>query len=326
MKPKFACADFTFPLLEHDKALKLIAMMGFDGVDIGLFEGRSHLQPSSQFPQLEKNAKTLSARLKDAGLEAADVFLQCDNDFSVYAFNQPDAKRREVACGWYLQTLEYASLLGGRHVTILPGVEFRSEPYEDSFQRAAETLGWCVEKAEEYGFTLGVEAHVGSLVQMPAQAERLIQSVPGLTLTLDYTHFIRLGVPQTEADTLVRYASHFHARNAAPDNVQVVAAENVIDYDRVVELMKQTRYRGYLGVEFFWNEWENGNRVDNVSETVLMKRKLEALLGALRLRRNRGRPVRIAGVCAGEEARDALSFPAVCPDRNSRGYTEAGAW
>jgi sugar phosphate isomerase/epimerase len=277
MLPRFACADFTFPLLEHGNALRLIQMMGFAGVDIGLFEGRSHLQPSTEFAALEKNAKVLSKKLKEVGLLAADVFLQCDNDFAVYATNQPDVKRREVASIWYMQMLEYASILGGKHVTILPGVAFQNETYEDSFKRAIEELNWRVEKAKEHGLILGVEAHVGSLVQQPAQAERLIKSVPGLTLTLDHTHFIRLGVPQQEADTLIQYASHFHARNAAPSNVQTVASENVIDYCRVVQLMKETGYKGYIGVEFFWNEWENGNRVDNVSETILLKRKLEEL-------------------------------------------------
>ena len=39
MQLKLACADFTFPLLPHDRVLDLIAMLGFEGVDIGLFEG-----------------------------------------------------------------------------------------------------------------------------------------------------------------------------------------------------------------------------------------------------------------------------------------------
>src|SRR4051794_26852684 len=37
MKLKLACADFTFPLLSHDHALDLIAILNFQGVDIGLF-------------------------------------------------------------------------------------------------------------------------------------------------------------------------------------------------------------------------------------------------------------------------------------------------
>ncbi len=44
-----ACADFAFPLLPHQNSLDVISMLGFDGVDIGLFEGRSHLHPSREF-------------------------------------------------------------------------------------------------------------------------------------------------------------------------------------------------------------------------------------------------------------------------------------
>lgn len=42
-KLQLSCADFTFPLLQHDKVLDLIALLEFKGVDIGLFSGRSHL-------------------------------------------------------------------------------------------------------------------------------------------------------------------------------------------------------------------------------------------------------------------------------------------
>ena len=59
MTLKLACADFTFPLLPHDKSLDLIAMLGFEGVDIGLFEGRSHLWPSRVFADLKASAKEL---------------------------------------------------------------------------------------------------------------------------------------------------------------------------------------------------------------------------------------------------------------------------
>jgi len=37
------------PLLSHENALDVIAMLAFEGVDIGLLEGRSHLHPSKEF-------------------------------------------------------------------------------------------------------------------------------------------------------------------------------------------------------------------------------------------------------------------------------------
>ena len=56
---KLASADFTFPLLPHDKVLDLIAALEMDGIDIGLFEGRSHLWPSREFKNVAKSARTL---------------------------------------------------------------------------------------------------------------------------------------------------------------------------------------------------------------------------------------------------------------------------
>ena len=37
MDLRFACADFTFPLLPHAKSLELIKLRGIDAVDIGFF-------------------------------------------------------------------------------------------------------------------------------------------------------------------------------------------------------------------------------------------------------------------------------------------------
>ena len=73
---KLACADFAFPLLPHDKVLDLIAVLEFDGVDIGLFEGRSHLWPSRELAQGDRSARQLREKLAGRGLKAADVFLQ----------------------------------------------------------------------------------------------------------------------------------------------------------------------------------------------------------------------------------------------------------
>ena len=74
MKYKMACADFTFPLLAHDRVLDLIALLDLKGVDIGLFENRSHLWPSREFKKLRRAARQLKKKLGDRGLVAADVF------------------------------------------------------------------------------------------------------------------------------------------------------------------------------------------------------------------------------------------------------------
>ncbi|QHQ61105.1 TIM barrel protein [Anaerocolumna sedimenticola] len=271
MELKLSCADFTFPLLEHNDGLKLIKMMGFMGVDIGLFEERSHLRPSTEFANTRTNAGNLKKNLDEAGLKAADIFMQTAPDFSLIAPNHPDKPVRMKNRDLFLHTLEYASISGSEHITVLPGVTFADEEYEKSLNRCYSELTWRIEKAKEYGLIFGIEAHVGSIADTPDKALKLLQNVPGLTLTLDYTHFTRCGIPNEQIAVLLPYASHFHARGAAPCKLQCTVSENTIDYHGIVKQLKALDYKGYICLEYTWDEWENCNRNDNVAESILLK-------------------------------------------------------
>lgn len=271
MELKLACADFAFPLLSHDNVLDLISMLEIEGVDIGLFEGRSHLQPTSVFRDIKKNAKELSNKLKDRGLIPADIFIQTALDFVTSASNHPNEKVRKKSRERFLETLEFASECGSKHVSALPGVNFKEEPEEDSFKRCCDELLWRCDNAKKHNLVFGVEAHLGSIIQTPEETLRLIQNVPGLTLTLDYTHFTKVGIPDTEIEPLIKYAGHFHARGAAKNRLQTVLKENIIDYARVISVMKETDYQGTIGIEYTWNEWEGCNKTDNISETILLR-------------------------------------------------------
>jgi sugar phosphate isomerase/epimerase len=269
---KLASADFTFPLLPHDKVLDLIAALEMDGIDIGLFEGRSHLWPSREFRNVAKSAKSLCRKLDDRGLKPADVFLQMNPDFVPFAINHPQASRRRRARDTFLRTLDYASRLGSPHVTTLPGVYFETqESQAESWKRSQEELAWRVERAKAQRILFSIEAHVGSLAPSPKEAERLVKGVPGLTLTLDYTHFTRLGMPDGAIEPLVKYASHFHVRGAQKGRLQTSFKANTIDYKRVLRSMRKTGYNGYLGIEYVWIDWEHCNESDNLSETILFR-------------------------------------------------------
>jgi sugar phosphate isomerase/epimerase len=277
MKLKLACADFTFPLLAHEQALRLIAMLGFDGVDIGLFEGRSHLWPSREFEHLDHSSRALRKIVEDLPMRVADVFLQMAPDFRPYAINHPEPSRRQNARDWFSRTLEYARGCGCEHVTVLPGVHFEEESWEDSFARARDELTWRVEQAARYEIVLGTEAHVGSLAPDPPSAKRLVESVPGLTLTLDYTHFTRAGLPDDAVEPLLPHAGHLHVRGARAGRLQAPFKDNVIDYRRVVERLKETGYGGWIGIEYVWIDWEHCNECDNLSETILFRDFLRSL-------------------------------------------------
>jgi sugar phosphate isomerase/epimerase len=271
MNLRLACADFTFPLLPHGKVLDLIAMLDVEGVDVGLFEGRSHLQPSQVFPRVSESARRLRKALDERGLKPADIFLQTAPDFASLAPNQPDPKRRRKARELFLRALEFTVECGGKHLSALPGVYFPGESRAESFGRCCQELAWRCERAAKSGVVFAVEAHVGSVVPSPREALRLVRNVPGLTLTLDYTHFTRRGVPDSAIEPLVPFASHFHARGTRKGRLQAPLKQNTIDYARVLRAMKQYGYPGYIGFEYVWIDWEHCNEVDNLSETILLR-------------------------------------------------------
>ena len=276
MKLKLACADFAFPLLPHEKVLDLIAMLEFDGVDIGLFEGRSHLWPSREFKSLTKSGKRLGRKLADRGLRCADVFLQMNPSFIPYAINHPEAARRRHARDWFLKTLDYATACDAKHVTTLPGVCFDDEKPTESWRRTCDELAWRVAQSKQHRVIFSVEAHVGSIAPNPKAALHLVRSVPGLTLTLDYTHFTRAGLPDRAVEPLLALASHFHARGARRGRLQTSFQRNTIDYARVLRVMRKAGYRGFVGVEYVWVDWEHCNEVDNLSETIQLRDFLRA--------------------------------------------------
>ncbi len=279
MKAKFACADFTFPLLNHDQSLRLVSLMEFKGVDIGLFEERSHLWPSREFKNVARSARALRKKLDNLGLKPADVFLQMAPDFKAFAINHPEGRRRKKARDWFQRTLDYTAGCGGKHITILPGVHFEDESLAESLARCVDELSWRVAQAKKSRLTVSVEAHVGSIAPRPALATALLKQVPGLTLTLDYTHFTRIGLPDSSVEPLVAHASHFHVRGARRGRLQERFAHNTIDYARVFKAMQKADYKGWIGIEYVWQDWEHCNECDNVAETVLFRDFFRQLAG-----------------------------------------------
>jgi L-ribulose-5-phosphate 3-epimerase UlaE len=76
---------------------------------------------------------------------------------------------------------------------------------------------------------------------------------------------------------LVRHASHFHVRGTCKGRLQASFKENTVNYARVLKVMNQTNYKGYLEIEYVWVDWEHCNETDNVSETILFRDYLKSI-------------------------------------------------
>ena len=272
MNIKLSCADYTFPLLEHEHVLDLIAMLGVQGVDIGLFGGRSHIRPENVIENIKMAARELSEKVATRGLEIATIFLIPKNlDFLSLATNNPNAGQRRQARDLFQRILEFTVRCNATHLSAGAGVHWEGESFDVSFGRDAEELAWRVEKATELGVTFAIEPHANSLTSTPETTKRMIDMAPGLTLALDWAHFIRQEIPETEVESLLDYTSHFHARGANKDKLQSSLRENTIGYAQIISNLERRGYPGYITLEYTWTEWEHCNEVDNLSETILLR-------------------------------------------------------
>ena len=277
-KIRLACGDYSFPLLEHDLALDLIAGMGFSGVDLALMGNRSHLRPENARGDLPAVAADITRRVRSRGLEVSDVFVIPWTDFQRFAPNHPDADEKRASRELFMDMFELARLLKAPGITMLPGVDFESLGHEASLQTAAAELQWRARQLKDAGMRFSVECHIGSVAASPSDVLQLLQMAPDLQLTLDYTHFIAPGFTQAEIDPLLPRAGHLQVRGARPGRGQCGLRDNVIDYEAIVDRLVDSGYHGFVSVEYVWIDWEHMNECDNVSETIMMRDRLRARL------------------------------------------------
>lgn len=273
--PPFSCSDYTFPLLARSASLELIRLLEFDFVDIGLFARSSHFSPSELLRNPAESGRELKRELDRLKLKAADVFLQIGVEPAESAANDPSAAVRKSNRQLFERTLEFAAALECRHLTGLPGVPHTGVSLKKDFELAASETAWRVEAAARAGRVYAVEPHTGSICGTPQSALEFVSAVPGLTLTLDYGHFIYRGFGNEDVHPLCASASHFHARGAAKGKLQASVAENTVDFAAAMENLRKANYQGYVCLEYVWTEWESCNRTDNISETILLRQRLE---------------------------------------------------
>jgi sugar phosphate isomerase/epimerase len=281
MQIKLATADYSFPLLKWEQALRLAQDLGFTGIDVSLFAGRSQLRPEEILAHPKQSGVQVLNSVRRYGLNVADVFAIPGTTFEELCPNHPDPTVRRGSREHFKTLLEFAIACGSRHLSILPGIVFPQESFETSLARCAEELSWRCEKAKDAGLKFSVEAHIGSIIDKPHLAAKLLSAAPHLTLTLDPAHFIAQGIAQAELDSLIARASHVHARCTCHDRLQASMKQNTLDFADLVRKLAACNYSGWYAVEYVWIDWEHCNEVDNVSETILLRELLQSVAGGL---------------------------------------------
>jgi sugar phosphate isomerase/epimerase len=272
-----SCTSTSFSSLSFESAVTVTGLLGLDLVDVDCYTGSDHVPAEAVSRDPAAAAARIRSATERAGVGVCQLFFTLGRDFADRAVNTPsDAVRKEnehvvramVTC---------ARACGAHGLTTLPGVVWPDLGPDRSLDLAAQALRGFVVICEAGGIPLQVEPHLDSVADTPAKAQALVAAVPGLRLTLDYSHFLVQGLPPEEVHGLLPLAGHFHARHAARGHLQTAARRSELDFADIRRRLDRLKYRGDICIEFVpFREWGGVEEVDVLTQTAMLRDVLRA--------------------------------------------------
>ena len=282
---RVAGSTFAFGNISLEKSCDILKELGFDLADIGASGWSSFAayvpQQVVQNPdEPEREAENIRGVMDTKDLGVSELFI-CDFG---QAINHPDPQERERSRDLFAKFAKIGGLVGCESVMMLPGNVHGDlgQTYEEAFQTSVEEYKWMVDVAQQNDVLLNFEPCIMSIALEPAQAERLIAAVPGLSYTLDYAHQVQIGLTNSDIEPMHKYARHFHAKQSAQGEFEVKPdAENgVIDFKRLIRKLKEDDYDGVVTIEFVAAPEVIEAGWDMKEETAKMKKVIEDALAA----------------------------------------------
>jgi len=177
---------------DMETAFKYIAMAGYDGIELSAIDGMSEHLVLDRWQALVPQIKALS---QTYGLE-------------LLAIEQPSRIASVME-----HALQAAAELGIPVVNCGPGGKSDDET---SLQESIDALGEMAERAETYGVTLCVKAHVGASIYNTATTLKAMAAITSSAfgIDMDPSHIHRAGENPVEAlQAVISRVRHIHIRD-----------------------------------------------------------------------------------------------------------------
>jgi sugar phosphate isomerase/epimerase len=218
-------------------------------LDIGGLELINGMFPSPQYRYL----KELRQRAADAGVTI--LLIMCDHEGD---FTDLDARERRLAVRNHRKWLDVAAVLGCHSIRCNTGKPDPSD--RDAIARCAESLAALVELARPDGLNVLIENHWG-LSSSPDAILDIIRRVddPLLGTLPDFGNW----PPEVDRyEATRRLMPYARAVSAKCNDFDAQGDETRIDYQRMTQIVLDSGYRGWVGIEY---EGENPDELWGVS-------------------------------------------------------------
>ena len=243
---KLGISTWGMPTVPIDNAIRHIAQLGFDGVELTVI------------PRYTTELSTL-----DAVERSRIVGLLKEHNLALPAISGHSSlmEMEEEAHAQHMRRLKGAvdlavDLAQGDHPpAVNTTTAGRPEQWEGLKQLLAQRTGELVEYAQSRGVTIGMEPHVGAIIDTPDKMLELLNLVdsPHLKVNFDISHFdiIGLTIEETVA-ALAPYSVHTHVkdqRGRVPDYKFLIPGEGDFDYVTYLKAMEAHGYDRFIIAE-----------------------------------------------------------------------------
>lgn len=271
---KATCTSWSWSLLPFDQVAMIMSILGFDAIDVGAFAGWAHYEPAELAARPKEMAHVISEIAGRNELALTDLIVTFGPGLTDHCVNFPDQEVRDANLETFKRLTDFCGFAGIPGISLCPGVEHETIGRAASFDIAAQELARLSAAGHNAGLRVSFEPHVNSISESPADALRLVELADHLSLTLDYSHFVQQGYTDQDVAPLLGHTGHFHVRQACAGQLQCRTQEGTIDFDRALGQLQENGYDGCVAFEYVWEQWMDNDRVDVLSETLVLRRQL----------------------------------------------------
>jgi sugar phosphate isomerase/epimerase len=189
---KLGLNSVLFGGYDLETAFKYAAACGYDGIELSAIDGMSEHLVLDRWKEIAPVAKALSAQYQ----------------LPVLAMEQPSQDPAKIEAAF-----QSAVEIGIPIINCGPGGKANDE---STFAPVLDSIGKLVTRAEHYGVTLCVKAHVGNYVFNTPTTLKLLKAIhsPNFGLDMDPSHIWRAGENPVEAiASVVDRIRHVHIRD-----------------------------------------------------------------------------------------------------------------
>lgn len=231
---KLGANSVLFGGYDMETAFKYLAMCGYDGIEISAIDGMSEHLVLDRWRELAPQIKKLS---RDYGLE-------------LLAMEQPSQDPEKME-----QAFQAAVEIGIPIINCGPGGKSGDE---ESLKEVIASLDRLARRAETYGLTLCVKAHVGAAIYNTPTTLKVMEAIssPAFGIDMDPSHIYRAGENPVEAiAAVVSRVKHVHIRDCKGRQTGPGLPENQangrgdIDLVGYIRVLHENGYTGPLDLE-----------------------------------------------------------------------------